>query len=195
MTYYMSNLCHYESFPLAHILFPPVIFSLHNSKISATDSHSGCFGSSHRRMALSIVLMAAIAWIQAARVPAVRLPVAQSAICYDLTCTELQQDFQCPVVVVWFWSLSHNRSVKRKRTRQTVIDRWSLCYAWIGYHLTVLRRGVDLCLNSTDHRKGLPVRGLVLAGNIVACWMRFQRLAVKPLMRPKVRQQLLTVQL
>ena len=49
-----------ESFPLANILFPPAIFSLQNSKISGTDAHSGCFGSSHRRMALSIVLMAVI---------------------------------------------------------------------------------------------------------------------------------------
>ena len=32
------------------------------------------------------------------------------------------------------------------------------------------------------------VRGLALGGNLVACSMRFQRLAVKPMMRPKVRQ-------
>ena len=31
-----------------------------NSRISATDAHSSCFGISHRRMALSIALMAAI---------------------------------------------------------------------------------------------------------------------------------------
>ena len=35
---------------------------------------------------------------------------------------------------------------------------------------------------------GFHVRGLALAGNLVACSMRFQRLAVKPMMRPKVRQ-------
>ena len=35
---------------------------------------------------------------------------------------------------------------------------------------------------------GFHVRGLALGGNLVACSMRFQRLAVKPMMRPKVRQ-------
>ena len=40
---------------------------------------------------------------------------------------------------------------------------------------------------------GFHVRGLALAGNLVACSMRFQRLTVKPMMRPKVRQHQQTI--
>lgn len=42
------------------LLFPPVKFSLQNSEISTTATHTKCIGSSHHRMAVSIVLMAAI---------------------------------------------------------------------------------------------------------------------------------------
>ena len=43
-----------------NFLFPPAKFSLQNSEISTTAAHSSCFGNSHRRLAVSIVLISAI---------------------------------------------------------------------------------------------------------------------------------------